>query len=135
LPAAAALLSPWTDLTCSGRSLETNQATDPVIDSQRTAKVARWYTGSMAPDHPLISPLLADLTGLPPLLILVGAEESLLDDSSRLAERAASHGVRVELDIKPGMVHVWPYYAEWIPEGQQALQQIDRFFRSIISHD
>jgi acetyl esterase/lipase len=133
LPAAAALISPWTDLTLSGASFKSNQATDPIIDPARTRKVVDWYTDGARPDHPLVSPLFADLSGLPPLLILAGGEELLLDDSKRLAERARMQGVRADLEVADGMVHVWPYYAEWIPEGEEALQQIAQYFRAVIA--
>lgn len=132
LPAAAALLSPWTDLTCSGPSFARNHATDPIIDSARTKKVVGWYANGTPPNHPLVSPLFADLSGLPPMLILAGGEELLLDDSTRLAERAQSQGVRVELEVLEQMVHVWPFYSEWIPEGQQTLEKIGQFFQDIL---
>jgi acetyl esterase/lipase len=135
LPAAAALISPWTDLTCSGDSFKKNQATDPVIDSTRSVKVANWYAGGTTLKHPLLSPLFADLRELPPLLIMAGGEELLLDDSIRLAQRAKKEGVRVQLEVSAGMVHVWPFYAEWIPEGQQALERIGRFFRTVTVRD
>jgi acetyl esterase/lipase len=132
LPAAAALISPWTDLTLSGASFKSNQATDPIIDTTRTRRVVDWYTDGARPDHPLISPLFADLSGLPPLLLLAGGEEVLLDDSSRLAERARMQGVKAELEVSDGMIHVWPYYAEWIPEGEAALGRIAQYFREAI---
>jgi acetyl esterase/lipase len=135
LPTAAALLSPWTDLTCSGESFKKNQATDPVISTDRTRKVVTWYADGTALNHPLLSPHFADLSALPPLLILAGSEELLLDDSIRLAERARMQGVRVELEVSDGMVHVWPYYAEWIPEGQAALDRISGFFRAAIARE
>lgn len=131
LPAAAVLLSPWTDLTCSGESFHRNQATDPVILSERSVKVAEWYADGTSLKHPLVSPLFANLAGLPPMLVLAGGEELLLDDSVRLAQRAKMQGVRAQLEVSAGMVHVWPFYAEWIPEGRAALDRINRFFRSV----
>lgn len=133
LPAAVALISPWIDLTLSGASFKSNQATDPIINATRTRKVVDWYTDGARPDHPLISPLFADLSGLPPLLILAGGEELLLDDSKRLADRARIQGVRTQLEVAEGMVHVWPYYAEWIPEGEEALERIAQYFRCVIA--
>lgn len=132
LPAAVALLSPWTDLTSSGESSKLNQATDPVINAERSVKVAGWYADGTSLKHPLVSPLFANLAGLPPMLIMAGGEELLLDDSVRLAARAQMQGVRVQLEVTAGMVHVWPFYAEWIPEGQAALERMSRFFRSAI---
>jgi acetyl esterase/lipase len=128
LPRAAAVVSPWTDLTSSGASFTANQAKDPIIGGARTRLVAGWYAGKTPRDHELVSPLFANLAGLPPLLIHVGTEEVLLDDSTRFAERAQGHGVPVTVEVWEGMVHVWHYYAEWIPEGREALGRIAEFF-------
>ncbi len=73
--------------------------------------------------------MYADLRGLPPLLILVGTAETLLDDSTRLAERAKAAGVKVDLQVWDDMVHVWPMFASILPEGQQALDGIGEFVR------
>jgi len=64
---------------------------------------------------------------------MAGGEELLLDDSVRLAERAKVKGVRTELEIVPGMIHVWPFYAEWTPEGRSALERIGAFFRTVLT--
>lgn len=128
LPRAAAVISPWTDLTCSGESMRTMQAKDPVIDAARSSDVAGWYAGETPREHPLVSPLFADLRGLPPLLVHVGTDEVLLDDSTRFAERAKAQGAPVNIEVWEDMIHVWHYYAEWIPEAREALAGIARFF-------
>jgi acetyl esterase/lipase len=128
LPCAAAVISPWTDLTSSGATFEANQPKDPIIEAARSRLVAGWYAGKTPLDHSGVSPLFADLSGLPPLLIHVGTEEVLLDNSTRFAERAKAHGVPVDIEVWEGMVHVWHYYAEWIPEAREALRGIAQFF-------
>lgn len=134
LPAGAALISPWTDLTCSGASFRANRETDPIIHMQGTDTAVHWYTQGTPADTPLVSPLFADLAGLPPLLVQVGTAEVLLDDSTRLADRARQHGVDVHLDVWEDMVHVWHYYAEWIPEGRKALERIGEFLGSRLAN-
>jgi len=132
LPAVAVAISPWTDLTGSGESARTRVEEDPLIKPDRTNYIAEWYHRYTDIKHPLVSPLFADLTGLPPLLIQVGTRETLLDDSTRFAEAARNHGVEVDLQIWDDMFHVWHYYADWIPEGIQAFEQIAQFIDSRI---
>jgi len=79
--------------------------------------------------NPLASPLYADLTGLPPLLIMVGTAEILLDDSTRLADKAKESGVEVELQVAEGMIHVWSFFASVIPEGKHGVETIGAFIR------
>jgi acetyl esterase/lipase len=74
--------------------------------------------------HPLASPLYADMRGLPPLLILVGTNETLLDDSTRVADKARDAGVDVELEIWNDMIHIWPFFAAILPQGQQAIERM-----------
>jgi monoterpene epsilon-lactone hydrolase len=128
LPKAAAAIAPWTDLTFSGASIETHRHRDPVLGRMQTRSHAGWYAGDTPRDHPLVSPLFADLTGLPPLLIQIGTEDILFDDAIRLADRAKQQRADLELEIWDGMVHVWHYYAEWIPEGRDAIRRIGEFF-------
>jgi epsilon-lactone hydrolase len=127
LPCAAVLLSPWTDLTGSGASMRANVKRDPMLPAHRIDEAARLYARHADLAHPDISPLFADLTGLPPLAIHVGTTEVLLDDSQRLAERARQHGVDVELSIWHRMPHVFPMFADFIPEGRRALSDIGAF--------
>ncbi len=128
LPKAAAVISPWTDLTGTAASIEANRGKDPVLGHARTLLSAKWYAGDAALTHPRVSPLYADLAGLPPVLVQVGSEEILLDDSTRFAERAVAQGAPVELEVWDGMVHVWHYYAEWIAEGRAGIARIGEFF-------
>lgn len=128
LPKAAAAIAPWTDLTFSGASTETHRERDPVLGRMQTRSHPAWYAGETPRDHPLVSPLFADLAGLPPLLIHVGTEDILLDDATRFADRAKAHGTAADLEIWDGMIHVWHYYAEWIPEGRDAIRRIGEFF-------
>lgn len=128
LPRAAAVIAPWTDLTNSGGSLETHRDRDPVLGRMQTKSHAAWYAGDTPLDHPLVSPLFADHAGLPPTLIHIGTEDILLDDATRFADRAKAQGAPVDIEIWDGMVHVWHYYAEWIPEGRDAIRRIGEFF-------
>src|SRR5258708_22656016 len=105
LPAAAALFSPWTDLAATGDSIRSNSDSCAMFHGAGVAYSARYYLGDSDPRNPLASPLYADLTGLPALLIHVGADEVLRDDSTRLAERARAAGVPVELKIWPVVPH------------------------------
>ena len=104
LPAAAYLLSPWTDLTGSGESVITRADADPMIDGAKIAEAGRVYAGDVALDDPGVSPLFADLTGLPPMLIQTGMDEVLLSDSTRLADRAREAGIDVH--TRPRRRHV-----------------------------
>jgi acetyl esterase/lipase len=93
-------------------------------------RFAERYLGGQDRKMPLASPLYADLTGLPPLLIHVGTEEILLDDSTRFAERARAAGVNVTLNVAQDMIHVWHFFAAVAPEGRDALAEIGAFIRS-----
>jgi acetyl esterase/lipase len=80
--------------------------------------------------HPLASPLYSDLRGLPPLLIMVGTHEALFDDSTRFAAKAEAAGVQVQLDIWEEMIHVWPVFADILPEGRQAIDKIGDYIKA-----
>jgi acetyl esterase/lipase len=131
LPAAAVCLSPWTDLTSSGESWETNARIDFMLEKTSTVKAAKLYLGDANPRSPLASPLYADPTGLPSLLIQVGSEEVLLSDSTLFAEKARAAGVDVTLENWKGMQHVWQYTASMLPEARQAVARIGEF---VIQH-
>jgi acetyl esterase/lipase len=132
LPAAAALFSPWTDLAATGDSVRTNSNRCAMFNGSDVAASARYYLGDTDPRNPLASPLYADLAGLPPLLIHVGADEVLLDDSTRLAERARAAGVSVELKIWPVVPHAWQLAPHLIPEARQSLRESAEFLRARI---
>lgn len=130
LPAAAALFSPWTDLAATGDSIRTNTDRCAMFEGESVAYSARYYLGDADPRSPLASPLYADLAGLPPLLIHVGADEVLRDDSTRLAERARAAGVPVELKIWPVVPHAWQLVPHLVPEARQSLRESTAFLRA-----
>lgn len=127
MPAAAVCLSPWVDLELTGHSLTANAAADPVLTRAALHAWAKNYLGGKNPRTPLASPLYADLHGLPPLLLQVGAEEILYDDAVRLAERALAAGVQVELEVSKNMFHGWHLFASKLPEAQQAITHVAKF--------
>ncbi len=127
LPACAALISPWAELVGTGDSMRTRAEADPWLTPERLGAAAQLYLSGADPRAPLASPLFADLHGLPPLLIQVGDDEILLDDSVRLAERARAAGVEVELEVWDGMWHVWHQWAAQVPEAQRAIDGLGRF--------
>ena len=129
LPAAAVCISPWTDLALTGESLRSKAEADPMITNDGITRVRDAYVGDADPNDPLVSPIYANLSGLPPLLIQVGENEVLLDDSTRLAERAEAAGVDVTLEVWPEMIHVWHFFAAMLPEGQQAIDRIGEWVR------
>lgn len=127
LPAAAVLFSPFVDLAATGESARTNSARCAMFDGESFGRAAQYYLGDRDRRLPLASPLYAELHGLPPLLIHVGADETLLDDSRRLAERAQRAGVQTQLKIWPGVPHVWQLFQRWIPEGRSSLREASMF--------
>ncbi len=133
LPAGAVLYSPWTDLAGTGQTLETNTERDVMFYGAGIRLAGRIYAGDTPPDHPLVSPLYADLTRLPPLLIFASSSEVLLDDARRLAERARAAGVPVELRIEDDLPHVWPLFCRLIPEGRRTLAQTAAFARRVVN--
>jgi monoterpene epsilon-lactone hydrolase len=127
LPAAAAGLSPWTDLSLSGPSVRTNASVDPMLNATQARFLADDYLGGADPAHPYASPLFGDPTGLPPSLLQVGSDEILRDDAALMAERMRGAGCAAELEIWPRMPHVWQLYARFLPEARQAVERIGRF--------
>ncbi|HKP72939.1 MAG TPA: alpha/beta hydrolase, partial [Pyrinomonadaceae bacterium] len=127
LPAAGVCYSPFTDLAATGESLDVNNRRCAMFYGDSLRRVARVYLGSADPRHHLASPLYADFTGLPPLQIFVSTTETLLDDSLRLAKYAKRDGVRVDLQVRKGLPHVWPIFAGRLPEAREALQLTARF--------
>ena len=129
VPAAGVCLSPWVDLEGIGESMTSKAKIDPMVQKEGLLGMASLYLNGKDPRTPLAAPLYADLKGLPPLLIHVGEAETLLDDATRLTERAKAAGVKVNLEVWPEMVHVWHLFASVLPEGQQALEGIGKFVR------
>jgi monoterpene epsilon-lactone hydrolase len=126
MPAAAALMSPVSDLTASGVSITERTAEDPIFTPEMIRGIAAGYLAGVDPRSPLASPLFADLKGLPPLLVLVGTAELLLSDSERLVAAATNAGVDVTLQIGDGLPHVYPIMLG-TPEAAAATEQISRF--------
>lgn len=129
LPAGAVLFSPWTDLAATGESILANSHSDPMFSGHSMAKAGLHYLGDTSPTHPLASPLYADLKGLPPLFIQASDSEVLLDDSTRLAEKALRAGVEVSFKAWPRLPHVWQLFAPLLPEGRAALTETAQFIR------
>jgi monoterpene epsilon-lactone hydrolase len=127
LPAAAFLMSPYADLTLAGASLEGKRDADPLLSPEALRARVPDYTASQDPALGLISPIFADLSGLPPLLIQAGSHEVLLDDAVRLAGQAAAADVEVTLDVTPGVPHVFQAYSPILDEAAAALDRAGRF--------
>lgn len=128
-PAALVTLSPWTDLTLSGASHTRLAAQEVLLREPLLRRAAAAYLAGSTTRHPLASPLFADLHGLAPLLIQVGGCEILLDDALRLAEKAGEAQVPVQLQVWPGLWHVWQLFAGKMPEADAAVAAIVAFIR------
>ena len=132
LPAGAVLFSPWTDLKATGASMVGNDRRDVMFHGRGLALAARLYLGDTEPDHPLASPLYADLRGLPPLFIQASDSEVLLDDSVRLAAKAEAAGVTVRFKTWHRLPHVWQIFSPLLPESRAALAETALFIRSVV---
>ena len=130
LPACLWLVSPWTDLTLSGSTLASKDAVDPIIHGGYLGELADAYVApTMDRKDPRVSPLYADLTGLPLMLIQVGSAETLLDDAVRLASVAGAADVSVTLEVWPHMIHAWPLWNARLEPGRRALVHAGAFLR------
>jgi monoterpene epsilon-lactone hydrolase len=123
LPAAAFVMSPYADLTLAGTTMEIKRKADPLLSPESLAARVPDYTSGQDAALGLISPIFADLTGLPPLIIQAGTHEVLLDDAVRLAQRAATADVEVTLDVTPGVPHVFQAYYPILDEAAAALDR------------
>lgn len=126
LPGGALLMSPWADLLTSGDSYAR-------FPSPTLHRNVEWYLNGADPRDPLASPIYADFTGLPPLMIQAGEAESFLDDSITIAERARDAGGEVTLEVWPEMIHVFQSYAPLIPEGREAIDRAGNFLRQCLA--
>ena len=126
LPAAAFVMSPYVDLTLAGATMETKREVDPLLSPEALRARVTDYTAGQDASLGLISPIFAELSGLPPLIIQVGSHEVLLDDAIRLADVAASADVEVTLDITPGVPHVFQAYHAILDEAVEALDRAGR---------
>ena len=128
-PTSGLLMSPWADLTLSGDSMHEKAGVDPALTPKGLHRRALDYVAAGDRKAALASPIFADLTGLPPLLIQAGSHEILLDDAIRLAARAAAADVAVRLEITPGVPHVFQAFAAMLDEGDAALTSAGEFLR------
>lgn len=128
MPCGIIAMSPWTDMTSSGESYETNYERDPLFGKTRDSLIYnRDYVGLEDPKNPYISPLFGDFCGFPPMLIQVGSYEMLLSDSLRAAECAKKQGVKVRLSVYEGMFHVFQMAMHLMPESKQAWREAGKF--------
>ncbi len=127
LPAAVSVMSPWTDLKCTGESLIRNARVDTISWKESWTVFSKYYCREQDPASPLISPLYGDLSGLPPLQIHVGSYETLLDDSKRFYEKARAAGTKAEIIIGEGLFHCYPVCSPMFPEAKEAMDKINNF--------
>jgi acetyl esterase/lipase len=130
LPACAWLVSPWTDLAMTGSTLATKEAVDPLIHEGYLRELADAYVPmTMDRKDPRVSPLYSNLAGLPPMLIQVGSDETLLADATRLTAAAGAADVPVTLEVWPHMIHAWPVWNARLEPGRVALARAGAFIR------
>lgn len=126
LPGSAFFISGHFDMTLSGESMESRKEVDPFTSRESLERAIRWYANGADCEQPLLSPVFADLSALPPILLQVGDDEILLSDSVRVAEQIGESGGRVELSVWEGMWHNWPMYVG-LPEAIDALAEVSEF--------
>jgi len=131
-PGCGWCISPWIDMEASGETMDSKSAADPMVQKPGILDMAKLYLDGADPRSPLAAPLYADLTGLAPLLIQVGAAETLLDDAIRLTRLAGAADVRVDLQIWPEMVHVWPLFHPELSAGKRAIEAAGTFIRAAL---
>jgi epsilon-lactone hydrolase len=129
-PACGWCISPWVDMEGIGETMTSLAAVDPIVEKTRLVELARLYLNGAHPRSPLAAPIYADLSGLAPLCIQVGAAETLLDDALRLAKAAGAADVRVDLEIWPEMIHVWHLFHPALAAGRRAIEAGGAFMRA-----
>jgi epsilon-lactone hydrolase len=132
LPAAAATVSPWTDLALTGGSFRPNGGKDPMVPVEAAGRAVEFYLAGADPRHPYASPLYGDPAGLPPTLILAGSDEVLRDDAVRMADRMRAAGCEIEIDVRPNMFHGWHLFSRLMPESRHAIARVGAFLRTRI---
>lgn len=129
MPACAAMLSAWADLSCSGSSYQLRADVDPLVTPEMGLANAAGYLAGHDARDPLASPVFADLTGFPPLLLQTGSDEMLFDDTTRVADSARRAGVPVDVQVADGMMHVYQLLTWLIPEALPAIDEVGAFIR------
>lgn len=132
MPAAAVPISAWIDLDGTGDSMKTRADADPMVTPGSLSIIGGMYVGDGDAKDPLASPIHADMTGLPPMLIQVGDAEVLLDDSVRLAAMIEEAGGEATLAVWPEMVHVWHAAAGFVPEADEAIKELADFVQPLV---
>ncbi|MCP1542899.1 acetyl esterase/lipase [Methylorubrum extorquens] len=130
LPGCLWLSSPWVDLALTGASMDSKAAVDPLLGRTYLSELASLYLNGADALGPLVSPINADLAGLPPMLIQVGSAETLLDDSVRLAALAGAADIAVHLEIWPHMIHAWHLFYQDVADGRRSLASAGTFIES-----
>lgn len=129
LPAGIVGISPWTDLSSSGDSMLSHRGRDPMLPARRIRHAAQLHANGLALDSPQLSPVFAELHGLPPILVHVGESEVLLSDSLRFVDRARNFGVNAQLKVWKNAPHVFQLFAGLVPQSKQSLREIGQFLR------
>jgi len=132
-PLAAAVISPWTDLSLSGDSIDTHSDRDPLLLPKHAKTWAKWYHSDLDPMLAHISPLFGDYSRVAPILIQVGTEEILLSDALRMISNAKKYNADIKVDIWEGMFHVWHFGWPYVPEARDAIVKIAEFVNTQIS--
>ena len=133
-PRGAVALSPWTDLTQSGKTMKINADIDPVISKKYLDRMANLYLAKTSNISPLASPLYGELSGLPPLLVQVGSAETMLDDSRRFVEKAKIAKVDVQIEVWKDMFHGWHGSAHILKDGEKAIKNIGLFCKNLFNN-
>ncbi len=133
MPAALVLFSPWTDLAATGNSLEENSEKCAMFAAITIRRAASLYVGNHAPFDPLVSPVYADFSGMPPMLIHASTDEVLRDDSVRVAERAKAANVDVTFRMWRSVPHVWQFFSAVLPEARESLNDVVDFVSTRVS--
>jgi epsilon-lactone hydrolase len=131
-PGCGWCISPWVDMEAIGETMSSRAGVDPTVQQAGLLEMAHLYLNGADPRSPLAAPIYADLSGLAPLLIQVGAAETLLDDALRLAKAAGAADVRIDLQIWPEMIHVWHLFHPELAAGRRAIEAGGAFVRAMI---
>ena len=134
MPAALIAISPWTDMRCEAESFRSKDGIDPLLTRRSLKGMADAYLGGADPSNDRASPALADLSGLPPMLIHAGSDEVLLDDAMALLEAASRSQVEAQLVVWAGMIHVWHMFHAMLPQGAEALGALASFVQEKWAH-